>query len=89
MGFCEASAKRVGSRHEIRGTPLLNRLLCPVAPQALAEWERTYASLTPAQYIFLILQDDLHYDDDTIAQMLAVKPASLRTLRSRIKGREK
>ncbi len=78
MGFCEASAKRVGSRHEIRGTPLLNRLLCPVAPQALAGVD-----------IFLILQDDLHYDDDTIAQMLAVKPASLRTLRSRIKGREK
>ena len=58
-------------------------------PKRWQEWERTYASLTPAQYIFLILQDDLHYDDDTIAQMLAVKPASLRTLRSRIKGREK
>ena len=53
------------------------------------EWERTYSSLTPAQYIFLILQDDLHYDDDTIVQMLAVKPASLRTLRSRLKGRER
>ena len=35
------------------------------------------------------IQDDLHYDDDTIARMLAVKPASLRTARSRIKGREK
>ena len=58
-------------------------------PKRWQEWERTYASLTPAQYIFLILQDDLHYDDDTIAQMLAVKPASLRTLRSRLKGREK
>ena len=33
------------------------------------------------------IQDDLHYDDDTIARMLAVKPASLRTARSRIKGR--
>ena len=58
-------------------------------PKRWQEWERTYSSLTPAQYIFLILQDDLHYDDDTIAQMLAVKPASLRTLRSRLKGREK
>ena len=58
-------------------------------PKRWQEWERTYASLTPAQYIFLILQDDLHYDDDTIAQMLAVKPASLRTLRSRLKGRER
>ena len=66
-------------------------------PKRWQEWERTYASLTPAQYIsltpaqyiFLILQDDLHYDDDTIAQILAVKPASLRTLRSRLKGREK
>ena len=58
-------------------------------PKRWQEWERTYSSLTPAQYIFLILQDDLHYDDDTIAQILAVKPASLRTLRSRLKGREK
>ena len=58
-------------------------------PKRWQEWERTYASLTPAQYIFLILQDDLHYDDDTIAQILAVKPASLRTLRSRLKGRER
>ena len=58
-------------------------------PKRWQEWERTYASLTPAQYIFLILQDDLHYDDNTIAQMFAVKPASLRTLRSRLKGRER
>ena len=58
-------------------------------PKRWQVWERTYSSLTTAQYVFLILQDDLHYDDDTIAQMLDVKPASLRTLRSRIKGREK
>ena len=64
---------------------------CSCSPKRIRwqEWERTYSSLTPAQYIFLILQDDLHYDDDTIAQMLAVKPASLRTLRSRLKGRER
>lgn len=58
-------------------------------PKRWQEWEHTYASLTTAQYVFLILQDDLHYDDDTIAKILNVKPASLRTLRSRIKGREK
>lgn len=58
-------------------------------PKGWLEWERTYASLTPSQYVFLILQDDLHYDDDTIAKVLGVKPASLRTLRSRIKGRER
>ena len=58
-------------------------------PKRWQVWERTYSSLTTAQYVFLILQDDLHYDDDTIAQMLDVKPASLRTLRSRIKGRER
>ena len=58
-------------------------------PKAWQEWEHTYTSLTPSQYVFLILQDDLHYDDDAIAQVLGVKPASLRTLRSRIKGREK
>ena len=53
-------------------------------PKRWQEWERTYASLTPSQYVFLILQDDLHYDDDTIAQVLGVKSASLRTLRFRI-----
>ena len=58
-------------------------------PKRWQEWEHTYASLTTAQYVFLILQDDLHYDDDTIAKILNVKLASLRTLRSRIKGREK
>ena len=58
-------------------------------PKRWQEWECTYASLTPTQYVFLILQDDLHYDDDTIAQLLGIKPASLRTLRSRIKGRER
>ena len=58
-------------------------------PKRWQEWERTYTSLTPTQYVFLILQDDLHYDDETIAHILDVKPASLRTLRSRIKGREK
>ena len=42
-----------------------------------------------AQYVFLILQDDLNYDDNTIAQILDVKPASLRTIKSRIKGRER
>ena len=58
-------------------------------PKGWQNWEHTYTSLTPSQYVFLILHDDLHYDDDTIAQVLGVKPASLRTLRSRIKGREK
>ena len=58
-------------------------------PKRWQEWERTYSSLTPSQYVFLILQDDLSYDDNTIAQILDVKPASLRTLRSRIKGRER
>ena len=58
-------------------------------PKRWQQWEHTYISLTPSQYVFLILQDDLHYDDDTIAQILDVKPASLRTVKSRIKGRER
>ena len=58
-------------------------------PKRWQQWEHTYNPLTPAQYVFLILQDDLNYDDDTIAQILDVKPASLRTMRSRIKGRER
>ena len=58
-------------------------------PKRWQQWEHTYNPLTPAQYVFLILQDDLRYDDDTIAQILDVKPASLRTTRSRIKARER
>ncbi len=58
-------------------------------PKRWQQWEHTYISLTPSQYVFLILQDDLRYDDDTIAQILDVKPASLRTVKSRIKGRER
>ena len=42
-----------------------------------------------AQYIFLIMQDDLHYDDETIAAALNVKRTSVRSMRSRIKGRER
>jgi len=58
-------------------------------PKRWQEWEHTYISLTPSQYVFLILQDDLRYDDDTIVQILDVKPASLRSIKSRIKGRER
>ena len=58
-------------------------------PTRWQQWEHTYNPLTPAQYVFLILQDDLNYDDNTIAQILDVKPASLRTVKSRIKGRER
>ena len=49
------------------------------------EWERQYDDLSTAQYVFLILQDDLHYDDDTIALILNVKRISVRTMRFRIK----
>ena len=58
-------------------------------PKRWQEWERAYKALTPTQYVFLILQDDLHYDDNTIAHILGVKPSSLRTMRSRLKAREK
>ena len=58
-------------------------------PKRWQEWERVYKALTPTQYVFLILQDDLHYDDNTIAHILGVKPSSLRTMRSRLKAREK
>jgi len=54
-------------------------------PKRWQEWERLYADLSTAQYIFLILQDDLHYDDETIAKILDVKRSSVRSMRSRIK----
>lgn len=53
------------------------------------KWERKYSGLPTAQYIFLIMQDDLHYDDEAIANALAVKRTSVRSMRSRIKGRER
>ena len=54
-------------------------------PKRWQDWERQYADLSTAQYIFLILQDDLHYDDETIAKILDVKRSSVRSMRSRIK----
>ena len=56
-------------------------------PKRWQEWERLYADLSTAQYIFLILQDDLHYDDETIAKILDVKRSSVRSMRSRIKDK--
>ena len=58
-------------------------------PKRWQEWGRKYSGLSTAQYIFLIMQDDLHYDDEAIAAALNVKRTSVRSMRSRIKGREK
>ena len=58
-------------------------------PKRWKEWERRYKNLSTTQYIFLIMQDDLHFDDETIAAALNVKRTSVRSMRSRIKSREK
>ena len=58
-------------------------------PKRWQEWERRYSGLSTAQYIFLIMQDDLRYNDEAIAAALNVKRTSVRSMRSRIKGREK
>ena len=58
-------------------------------PKRWQEWEHRYSGLSTAQYIFLIMQDDLHYDDEAIATALDVKRTSVRSMRSRIKGRER
>ncbi len=58
-------------------------------PKRWREWERKYNSLSTAQYVFLIMQDDLHFDDEAIAAVLDVKRPSVRSMRSRIKGRER
>ena len=58
-------------------------------PKRWQEWERKYSGLSTAQYIFLIMQDDLHFDDEAIATALNVKRTSVRSMRSRIKSREK
>ena len=58
-------------------------------PKRWQEWERKYSGLSTAQYIFLIMQDDLHFDDEAIAAILDVKRVSVRSMRARIKGRER
>ena len=58
-------------------------------PKRWQEWERKYKNLSTAQYVFLIMQDDLHYDDEAVAAALNVKRPSVRSMRSRIKEREK
>ena len=58
-------------------------------PKRWQEWERKYKNLSTAQYVFLIMQDDLRYDDEAIAAALDVKRPSVRSMRSRIKGRER
>lgn len=58
-------------------------------PKRWQEWERKYKNLSTAQYVFLIMQDDLRYDDETIASILNVKRTSVRSMRSRIKERER
>lgn len=58
-------------------------------PKRWQEWERKYKNLSTAQYVFLIMQDDLRYDDEAIAAALNVKRTSVRSMRSRIKDRER
>lgn len=58
-------------------------------PKRWQEWQRKYKDLSTAQYVFLIMQDDLRYDDEAIAAALNVKRPSVRSMRSRIKGRER
>ena len=58
-------------------------------PKRWQEWERKYSGLSTAQYIFLIMQDDLRFDDEAIAAILDVKRVSVRSMRARIKGRER
>ena len=54
-------------------------------PKRWQEWQRKYADLSTAQYVFLILQDDLHYNDETTATILNIKRISVRSMRLRIK----
>ena len=58
-------------------------------PKRWQEWEHKYSGLSTAQYIFLIMQDDLHFDDETIAAILDVKRVSVRSMRARIKKSER
>ncbi|MBR1688842.1 MAG: hypothetical protein IJ710_10020 [Prevotella sp.] len=52
-------------------------------------WEQRYDSLTARQTVFLILQDDQHCDDETIARILGVSLVAVRVTRSRLRSRER
>ena len=80
QSIAEATAKELQS---------LVDYFAQLRPKRWQEWVKKYKHLSTAQYVFLILQDDLHYDDEVIAAILNVKRTSVRSMRSRIKGRER
>ena len=62
----------------------------PQAPQFRQIWKKiNKPDEARAILANLIMQDDLRYDDEAIAATLDVKRPSVRSMRSRIKGREK
>lgn len=58
-------------------------------PKCWHSWETRYEALTPRQILFLILQDDLGFGDESIGRILQLKPSAIRSVRSRIKKRER
>ncbi|MBQ4206520.1 MAG: hypothetical protein II662_07680, partial [Bacteroidales bacterium] len=57
-------------------------------PRQWYEWEQRYDMLTPRQIAFLILCDDLHYDDEQIGDIMGIKNTAIRSIKSRIRKRE-
>ena len=60
-----------------------------LSPRQWYEWEQRYDMLTPRQIAFLILCDDLHYDDEQIGDIMGIKNTAIRSIKSRIRKREK
>lgn len=58
-------------------------------PRQWYEWEQRYDMLTPRQIAFLILCDDLHCDDEQIGDIMGIKNTAIRSIKSRIRKREK
>ena len=83
---------KIKDRHSLAGISANDQqslvdYFAQLRPKRWQEWEYQYKDLSTAQYIFLILQDDLRYDDETIATILDLKRPSVRSMRSRIKGK--
>ena len=83
---------KIKDRHSLAGISANDQqslvdYFAQLRPKRWQEWESQYKDLSTAQYIFLILQDDLRYDDETIATILDLKRPSVRSMRSRIKGK--
>ena len=57
-------------------------------PALYAQWNEKYSRITPRMYTYLLLQE-MGKTNDEIGEILCITPSSLRSLRSRLKDKER